>query len=297
MSVKPSMIVVGIDGTAAAVDAARWAGSVAQALGCSLRLVHSMATAPHSIADASVIAIRAAATEAQRSVAEKILGVAEEVVHAALPSVDVVDEVVADPIDKVLVKYSHDARLIVLGCGDVTPAAALLIGSTTLTVATHAACPVVAWRGQPTANATAPIVVGVDDSDAGIEALVTAFEIADALQVPLRAVRAWSLPPTIDGATIALLIDSPTLQAGELGRLEELVEHHGRRYPDVSVQCLVEEAKAGHALLEHADGAQLLIVGSRGRNRLASVVLGSTGLNLLHHSHIPVMICHRSDSR
>ncbi|MET0992571.1 MAG: universal stress protein, partial [Mycobacterium sp.] len=48
-------------------------------------------------------------------------------------------------------------------------------------------------------------------------------------------------------------------------------------------------------LLRHVDDAQLVVVGSRGRGPLAGAVLGSTSLNLLHHSGVPVMICHQTD--
>ena len=179
----------------------------------------------------------------------------------------------------------------------MSPAAALLVGSTTMTVATHAACPVVAWRGQSCETSTAPVVVGVDGSDAGAVALSAAFAIADRLNAPLRAVRAYTTPPAASEVTIPFLIDWEKVQAAQLAHLKDVVAHHEQRHPGVEVQYFVELAKPAHALLGHTEGAQLVVVGSRGHNRLASVVLGSTGLNLLHHSQIPVMICHRSNTR
>jgi len=55
----------------------------------------------------------------------------------------------------------------------------------------------------------------------------------------------------------------------------------------------VETTKPTAALLNQidVDSAQLVVVGNRGRNALASAVLGSTALNLLHHSTVPVMVC------
>ena len=44
-------------------------------------------------------------------------------------------------------------------------------------------------------------------------------------------------------------------------------------------------------ILGHAADAQLVVVGSRGRGQLASALLGSTGLSLLHHSPTPVVLC------
>jgi len=47
---------------------------------------------------------------------------------------------------------------------------------------------------------------------------------------------------------------------------------------------------AGHELTEAAAGADLLIVGHRGRGALASAVLGSVGLHCILHATCPVMI-------
>jgi nucleotide-binding universal stress UspA family protein len=62
-------------------------------------------------------------------------------------------------------------------------------------------------------------------------------------------------------------------------------------YPDVEVTEVVDPDKPSRALLNCSQDAQLLVVGSRGRGLLAGAVLGSTSLNLLHHSAISVMIC------
>jgi nucleotide-binding universal stress UspA family protein len=52
--------------------------------------------------------------------------------------------------------------------------------------------------------------------------------------------------------------------------------------------------ESGTKCLTHA---QLVAVGSRGRGLIASAVLGSTGLNLLHHAEVPsVMICRSQDT-
>ena len=67
-----------------------------------------------------------------------------------------------------------------------------------------------------------------------------------------------------------------------------------QRYPGVAVECVVAEGAAAQAVLDHCGDAQLVVVGTRGRNALASTLLGSTSLNLLQHSEIPVMVC-RSD--
>ena len=69
--------------------------------------------------------------------------------------------------------------------------------------------------------------------------------------------------------------------------LAPLIDH----YHDVEVTQVVGPDKPSRALLRCAEDAQRIVVGSRGRGLLAGTLLGSTGLNLLHHSEIPVMIC------
>jgi nucleotide-binding universal stress UspA family protein len=66
-------------------------------------------------------------------------------------------------------------------------------------------------------------------------------------------------------------------------------------YPGVYVTKIVDSDRPSRALLRFAQDAQLFVIGSRGRGLLAGAVLGSIGLNLLHHSAVPVMICRSVD--
>jgi nucleotide-binding universal stress UspA family protein len=68
-----------------------------------------------------------------------------------------------------------------------------------------------------------------------------------------------------------------------------------QRYPDVKVEYLVERGKASRILLRESNDVQLVIVGNHRGTALSSAVLGSTTLNLLHHSEIPVVVCHSQD--
>jgi nucleotide-binding universal stress UspA family protein len=45
-----------------------------------------------------------------------------------------------------------------------------------------------------------------------------------------------------------------------------------------------------HALLAAADGADLLVVGSRGHGTFAEAMLGSVGQYCVHHAQCPVLI-------
>ena len=65
--------------------------------------------------------------------------------------------------------------------------------------------------------------------------------------------------------------------------------------PEVTVERHVVQAHPVDALMEHARGARLLVVGSRGRGGLASAVLGSVSRRLVHISPCPVLVLHERD--
>jgi nucleotide-binding universal stress UspA family protein len=283
--------VVGIDGSDGALDAARWAGAVAQRFGAPLRIVHALPSIGRNLTQTAA-AFTAAMMSYQRDMAEAFLKAADEAVRAERPELSVSTVSFNEPADQVLIDASADARLVVLGGKKVTPAAALLLGSTALSVATRAACPVVAFRGDNVAPGEGSVVVGVDDSPAAQAALELGFEFADRFGLGVDAVRSLSLAaPAETGVTIPLLIDWDGVESAELADLTETVDVHNKRHPDVDAKCFIEPDSPGKALLKHVTDAGLVVVGSRGRNALAGVLLGSTSLNLLHHSPVPVMIC------
>jgi nucleotide-binding universal stress UspA family protein len=289
-------IVVGVDGSTSSVGAARWAAAVAAKTDAPLRLVHSLPSTGHHISDAAVVAIRASAPDEQQGVAVRVLARAEEAVHQHFSDVKITTEAVWDPADDALVRAGKTASLVVIGCDEVSPTAALLVGATSLAVATHAACPVVVWRGiaQPDDG---PVVVGVDATPAGEAALAAAFQFADTFGLSVRAVHAWTIRQESERTAIPYFIDWGAVAAAESRFLSETVQPWRQRYPHVEVECLVEQAKTGRALLQHSAGAQLVVVGNHWRSAVASVLLGSTSLNMLHHSRIPVMVCHASEDR
>lgn len=290
MSENISEVVVGVDGSDSSILATRWAAAVADRFGVSLRLVHSALTPGHFVSDAAVVAIMAAATADQHTASAKILSMAKEAVQEDFPGLTVETEVVSEPAAEALVRLSRDAKLIVVGGDDIHPAAALLVGSTALRVASHAMCPVVAWRdvARPTA---APVVVGVDDTPAGTAALAAAFEYAARFSVPVKAVHAWLSSQSGGEMYLQYLIDWDALKAAQWELLNRAVAPWVQRYPEVDVEYFVDDAKPGRALLSHIADAQLVVVGNHRSNILTAMALGSTTLNLLHHSAIPVMVC------
>lgn len=288
-------IVVGVDGSDGAVNAARWAAAVALKMASSLHIVHAMPSIGHNLTD-TVAAIRASVMSYQQDCASIVLREAKDAVCSRYPDLEVTTESTHVPADEALIALGRNARMIVVGGSHVSAAEAVFVGSTTLAVATHAACPVVAWRGTSTAPTDQPIVVGVDRTQPAAVALEAAFELADRFKAKLAVVRSWSIPGPLAALGNPLLIDWDALEAAEWAQLTDTVDRCNQNHQEVDALCFIEQAKPTAALLHQVDiaGAQMVVVGNRGRSALASAVLGSTALNLLHHSTVPVMVCRQA---
>lgn len=78
-------------------------------------------------------------------------------------------------------------------------------------------------------------------------------------------------------------------------RIGDLVENYSLKMKDKRLSGHVKQqcGKPGEAIIEvtREEGAQLLIVGSRGMGTLRRTFTGSVSDYCLHHSHVPVIIC------
>ena len=292
MPQESSPIVVGVDGSDDALRAGRWAAAVAQKTDSPLHIVHTRPYSGHNPSGA-VAAVRAADLAAlQASGPEAILGAAEDALRADYRDLTVTTTNVPAPADEALVELSRTAKLIVLGSDRVSVGAAILVGSTTVAVAARSTCPVVAFRGDVTALTGQPIVLGVDGDEGSRTAIATAFGLADRFGVDIVAVHAWSTRRSPGDVTLPFMVDWVAVEEQQREYLSAAIAPMAKLYPRVGVTSVVESGKPSHAILRQLSDAQLVVVGSRGRGVLAGALLGSTGLNLLHHSPIPTMICH-----
>ena len=295
MSDSTRPVVVGVDGTSESMAAAHWAAAVADKFSAPLQIVHGMPDAGHLLTGAAAAILAAVVTE-QRESAEATLKSVEEKLRGEFSALPIFATRYDETAETLLTELSRHARLIVLGSEELSPAAALLIGSTTAAVAAHSACPVVAWRGRNDTPTDGSIVLGVDVVETGAAAFTAAFEFASQFGVGIKAVHAWSEFRPLPGVTNPYLIDWDGLEAIQWQKLLDTVAPWTERYPDVEVTYFVEPEGTSKALLQHVADSQLIVVGNRGRNVLAGTLLGSTSLNMLHHSPVPVMVCHkRSD--
>ncbi|HXT46212.1 MAG TPA: universal stress protein [Pseudonocardiaceae bacterium] len=226
-----------------------------------------------------------------RATHEQVSAAADAAAAAAL-GVELEQQVEAGyPIPiPILEAESRRAQLLVLGHRGLGGVAGLLLDSVTVALAAHAACPVVVVRGAEPLDALGqlPVVVGVDGTPNSEAAIAFTFSAANAHRVPLVAVHTWwdsLVDPALDS-----LLDWDAIEAEEREVLAERLAGWGEEYPDVPVQRIVTRDRPVHRPLKQARGAQLVIVGSRGRGTFSGLLLGSVSHALLHHAPCPVVI-------
>jgi Universal stress protein UspA and related nucleotide-binding proteins len=286
-------VVVGLDRSDQGRAAVEYAAELASRRHLPLRLVHVFEPMQHGVRPtigSSPNIERVLQNSAQRLVDETV-----EVLAAVFPDLEVTAVLeVGSPSERLLEESQH-ADTLVLGSRGTGGFADLVIGSTTMHVTAHAACPVIAVPSPPAADVVRHgVVVGVDGSEAAEAAIGFAFEIASDVGESLTAIHAWHDPTRTGVGTMMLITYDPQEVAkAERLALAQALASWQAKFPDVEVEAKVVLGHPVPALVSRATHARILVVGSRGRGALSSLVLGSVSHGVLHHATGPVAVVHR----
>ena len=181
-----------------------------------------------------------------------------------------------------------------------------------------AAEPLVSGQGQSdVVDERRPVVVvGVDGSEGSAKALAWAAQEARMRGAILRVVHAWHFPRLSDGAYVqastpadpsGLPSDDTAydefrsevigMSGGEPGEAEASVVVSQIAavlgpFPDVPLERHVKQGRPPQVILEAADDADLVVVGSRGRDGFAGLLLGSVSSQVTQHARCPVTVVH-----
>lgn len=139
------------------------------------------------------------------------------------------------------------------------------------------------------ANAVRTILVGVDGSDASVEALRQAQALAVPLSATVIALACWDVPPVYDGY-IAMGIDDFDVRAAEILQ-EAVVKAFGPDTP-ANVETRLVQGHPRRRLIEESKTADMLVVGRRGHGGFGGLLLGSVSSACVAHGHCPVMVVH-----
>ncbi|GAA3399300.1 universal stress protein [Cryptosporangium minutisporangium] len=283
-----SVVTVGIDGSAPAMAALDWAARYALARELPLQVLIAVGwpSERQIYAGYRVAELR----DAARIDGQKTLERAVTRVGAALPALSVSGRVSDEPPVHALLDASAFSELVVVGCRGLNPAAEMILGSVSAAVSAHARSPVVVVRADRLPGPDAPVVVGIDGSERDAAALDAAFGEADRWAAPLVVAHAWSdvsLVGMFDAAAAPSWIEVRH-HADEL--VKRQVTAWQTRYPRVRVTTVVEREQPARMLLDLAEKAGLVVVGSHGRGGFAGMLIGSVARRLVHHADAPVLV-------
>jgi nucleotide-binding universal stress UspA family protein len=286
-------IVIGADGSPGARNAVRWGLEQAERRHAAVRLVRAFEPSVRDLrveagTEVGVLGDRFDAVRAQ-------LGATYESARIVHPDLTIIPELVDDPASSALIDASRDANLVVIGAHGVRGFRDMVAGSTTMNVATHAHCTVVALPdSEADAFGGTGIVVGVDGSPISETAIRYAFQQASETGQALSAVHAWTDPLTTASLNtpIPALYDPVAHSRDQDLLLTESLGGWAEKYPDVAVSRHVVIEDPVRALTAASEAAAMLVVGCRGRGRIRAMLLGSVSHGVLHHARCPVAVVH-----
>jgi len=139
------------------------------------------------------------------------------------------------------------------------------------------------------------IVVGIDGSKHSINAYHWALDEARRRDADVTAVFAWETPLIgIPGA-----FDREELERSAQQFLNEQLDGETTDSDGVTVHRVVAQGDPSASLIEacRQSGAEMLVLGSRGRGGFAGLLLGSVGQECAANAPCPVLICKANGDR
>nr|WP_253259734.1 universal stress protein [Subtercola boreus] len=139
---------------------------------------------------------------------------------------------------------------------------------------------------------TTRVVVGLDGSEASLDALRRAVLVAEGIGATVQTVVAWHTPSSV----------------GTFGYSDWTAEADAEQIRDTATETVfgdappdwltptVREGYPAQVLIDESRGAEMLIVGSRGHGGFAGLLLGSVSTACAEHAHCPVLIMHAPGS-
>lgn len=279
-------ILVSVDGSPASDAAVAWGAREALMRKLPLTLMHAVAPV---VVGWPVGRLYDEMPEWQRDGARHVIEQARKTVSAALAGAEppeIRTETVYSGVVPALVEASEDAWMIVAGSQGLGAMGRLLLGSVTTGLVHYAHCPVAVIHSDAVADADAPVLLGIDGSPASEAATAVAFDEAARRGAGLRAVHVWSDV----GVFPVLGMDWHDREREGQEILAERLAGWQERYPDVQVERVLYCDKPSRWLLKESEGAQLVVVGSRGRGGFPGMLLGSVSSAVAQSAKVPVIV-------
>ena len=296
MAGKPN-ILVGVDGSREALQAAEWAAARAKLNNAQLQLVCAYAL-PSYTAASMESGFAVIDNDVIRASAQTVVD--ETLTHLAKLGYQAEGRVEPGDPTAVLVQLSEQADLIVVGTRGTGGFADRLLGATSSALPAYSRCPVVVVPGRGADQQFTPvkkIVIGVDGSSRSRKSLRRAIEEAALWGAQLTAVDA--VPMASSAGVLAWLpatVDRESILRDVRDELKAICKAESAG-SGVEIHAHALDGNPAALLTEFSTAVELVVVGTRGRGGFAGVLMGSTSQSVLAHSTCPGTGCaHRGRS-
>ncbi|WP_370893758.1 universal stress protein [Janibacter sp. GXQ6167] len=295
-SMPRGAVIAAVDGSARDTAVIQWAVEEAISLAAPLHVIGAVDARTSLSPRGDMGVVSAVVIEQLEAGTQEIIDRAcERAESQAGGRISVTHEVtVGSPAQAVLTAASNDAQRIVVGISRKSAAARTFLGTVSAPIVQHAPCPVVLVPAEYGAG-DGRIVVGVDGSAHSQDAISFALARATRTGGEVTLVTTWWAE--FEGGVVVTEPGSPEWDKVE-ARYRELAEQTAAApratYPGVPVRFDVCRGGAAATLTEVAEGAELLVVGSRGRGGFKGLLLGSVSQKVLQSAPCPVAVLHRS---
>lgn len=292
-------VVVGLDGSPPARAALATALTAAARRGAALEVVAVFRLELYWLGGPAVVIPDVADLRAdtEKLVRELVQEVRDDPTVAAVPGVDEVpvDVIISsEPPAQELVERSAEAQLLVVGNRGRGAVRSALLGSVALHCVSHAACPVLVVHG-PSVTGEGPgrVVVGVDGSAASAAALAAAVDEAARLGADVDVVSTYVLTDYWADSYTVVIPPVHEIRSDIARHVDRIVAdvRDGRRADSVpTIHTEIVEGPAAEILVQRAQDADLLVIGSCGQSTLRGLLLGSVALACAINSPVPVLV-------
>ena len=287
-TLRSDSIIVGVDESALAGQAVRWAAEQAVLEGRRVRLVRAVMPVPTGRSDHAAV-VQPGTFTSLRLHSEALLRQAHEQVHRVAPGVEVDEQLEVATARDLLLDVAEDAHLIVLGSRGRGPLLTHLFGSVGVGVVRRARCPVVVHRPGHPGRVRDGVVVAVDATEDAVPVLEFAFRQASLRRLPLRVVH-YVMDPR---SALRRCPDGRRPRPADCSRTSS---RSPRRWPAWgAVPRRADDGPHHSGLAEHdivtaASRADLLVVGTHQRPAADRLLVGSVSTAVLEHATCPVAV-------
>jgi nucleotide-binding universal stress UspA family protein len=268
-------IIVGVSGKGENIEALRFAADEARLRGTGVTLVHA---AHHR---------RRADEESWKQAGQLILNEAKDRLDALTDRKVATATVVRDGnAGEVLAELSADAALVVLQHRDLSRLHRIATGSTVMSVAAHAHCPVISVPPRHDRSARGVVTVGVHEDGGPGDVVAAAFAEAAAHGWDVRLVYAWNVASAYGDMVAEEEHWTTETKASISAGIKELHAKH----PDITVTVEAHHDWPAHVLTRMSAESELLVVGRHSHQVPLQSRLGSLARSAIVHAECPVMI-------